>query len=158
MRPWLAAAVLSCAACGGKTSICGPTSAKVTRVIDGDTVDLESGERVRYLLVNAPETTGGKNECYGAEAVEFNRMLVAGKDVALEYDEAECKDRYNRLLAFVSAGGKEANRGLVENGLACVLYIPPGGMARRTEFEDLASVAKTNRTGLWGACNPVTCE
>ena len=156
----LAAALLCGAACGPgpKTSICGPTTGKVTHVVDGDTVDLESGERIRYLLVDTPETTAGKNDCYGAQAVDYNRMQVEGKDVELTYDEAECKDRYGRLLAYVSVGGKEVNTGLMENGLACVLYIPPAGTNRHVEFEDLESVAKTNRTGLWGACNPVTCE
>lgn len=152
-------AALAVAACAPpKTSICGPTSGKVTRVVDGDTVDLESGQRLRYLLVDTPETTAGKNDCYGAQAVEFNKAQVEGKDVSIEYDEDGCKDRFDRLLAYVSVGGKDVNKALVENGLACVLYIPPAGMERRTEFEDAESAAKTNRTGLWGACNPVTCD
>jgi len=131
----------------------------VSRVVDGDTIELQSGDKVRYLLVDAPETTSGKNDCYGAEAVAFNASQVDGKQVFLQYDEAECKDRYGRLLAYVTpSGGKEVNKALVEQGLACVLYIPPAGKSRETEFKDLESVAKTNRTGLWGACNPVTCQ
>ena len=152
-------ALLAFSACGPPTSICGPTRGKVTRVIDGDTVDLESGERVRYLLVNAPETTSGKNECYGSQSVDFNKAQVEGKDVSLVYDEEQCKDVYGRLLAFVTpVGGAEVNKGLIEGGLACVLFIPPAGKERRVEFEDAASVAMTNRTGLWGACSVVTCE
>lgn len=153
----VAAVLVLCAGCGTK-SICGPTSATVARVVDGDTVELTGGERVRYLLVDTPETTAGKNDCYGAEAVAFNKSQVEGMTVALTYDEAECRDRYGRLLAFVTAGRTDVNLELVKRGLACVLYIAPAGMARKTEFETAASVAKTDRTGLWGACNPVTCE
>jgi micrococcal nuclease len=161
LKPLLLAGMLGAlVACGPQemTSICGATRGKVARVVDGDTIELEAGERIRYLLVDAPETTGGKNDCYGSNAVDFNKAQVEGKEISIKYDEAECKDRYDRLLAYVSVGGKEVNKGLVENGLACVLYIPPAGRDRHVEFEDAASVAKTNRTGLWGACNPVTCE
>ncbi|MBL8956952.1 MAG: thermonuclease family protein [Myxococcaceae bacterium] len=146
-----------CAGCGTK-SICGPTVARVDRAVDGDTVELAGGERVRYLLVDTPETTQGKNECYGAEAVAFNKSQVEGLDIGLTYDEAECRDRFGRLLAFVTAGRTDVNLELVKRGLACVLYIAPGGKDRREEFETAASIAKTDRTGLWGACNPVTCE
>lgn len=156
MRLCVAALVL-CAGCGAK-SICGPTAATVERAVDGDTVVLQGGERVRYLLVDTPETTSGKNDCYGAEALDFNKSQVEGVNVALTYDEAECRDRFGRLLAFVTAGRTEVNLELVKKGLACVLYVAPAGTARRMEFETAQSVAKTDRTGLWGACNPVTCE
>ena len=72
------------------------TSALVTRVIDGDTVELQTGDRVRYLLVNAPETTNGHDDCYGQNAATFNSDLVLNKTVQLTYD-VECKDRYDRL-------------------------------------------------------------
>ncbi len=48
------------AGCSSEGSSCGPSTGVVARVIDGDTIELETGERIRYLLVNAPETTGGK--------------------------------------------------------------------------------------------------
>ncbi len=152
-----AAALVLCAACGTK-SICGPTAATVERAVDGDTVEIAGGERVRYLLVDTPETTQGKNDCYGAEAWAFNKEQVEGKNVALTYDEAECRDRYGRLLAFITAGRTEVNLELVKRGLACVLYIAPAGKDRREEFETAEVIAKTDRTGLWGTCNPVTCE
>lgn len=141
----------------GEQSKCGPTSARVERVIDGDTIELSDGQKVRYLLVDAPETTGGKNDCYGAQAVEFNQSMVEGKDITLKYDEAGCHDKFNRLLAYVSVQGTEVNRALIDQGLACVLYISPAGKARQEEFEALESNAQTNRVGLWGTCNPVTC-
>jgi micrococcal nuclease len=58
----------------------------------------------------------------------------------------------------VSVDGVELNSALAQQGLACVLFIAPAGTARREEFTTYESVAKTNRTGLWGACAVVTCE
>lgn len=122
------------------------------RVIDGDTVELEDGQRVRYLLVDTPETTGGKDECYGVEAREFNAQTVEGKMVTLTYDEAECQDRYDRLLAFVSIQGREVNALLVERGFAQVLYIPPAGQDRQAEYDALQAKAEAGLAGQWGAC------
>ena len=68
-------------------------------------------------------------------------------------------DTTNRLagIAFISVDGQEINTALVKNGLACALYVAPNGQSRKEQFEDLEAVAKTNRTGLWGACTQVTC-
>ena len=101
-------------ACGSEPS-CGPGAGVVSRVVDGDTVVLQSGERVRYLLVDTPETTNGKHECFGAECRDFNRSLVEGRNVRLEYGEA-CTDRYGRLLAYVTVDGREVNSLLAKAG------------------------------------------
>lgn len=150
------ALALLLAGCGAQ-SPCGPAFGKVVNVVDGDTVDLESGVRIRLLLVDTPETTNGKTDCYGQQAKGFTTTALDGQNVSLQY-ESECKDRFGRTLAFVTANGVEHNAALVKNGYACVLYIAPDGMSRKTEFEDLEAVAKTNRTGLWGACTTVTCN
>ena len=150
------AVALVASACGTPTNKCGPTSGTVVNVVDGDTLDLGSGERIRLLNVDTPETTGGKNDCYGQQAKTFTSDTVLNKTVTIVYD-AECTDRYGRLLAYVSVGAVELNHALVEQGYACEYTLPPSGATRRTEFEDLESVAKTNRTGLWGACTTVTC-
>ncbi len=150
----LFATALGMAACdtADEGSVCGPTQAVVARVIDGDTVELDDGQRVRYLLVNAPETTGGKDECYGAEATDFNRQTVEGKTVTLVYDEAECTDRFDRLLAFVEIEGRDVNALLVERGFAQVLYIPPSGEDRKAQYDALEAKAEAGLAGQWGAC------
>jgi micrococcal nuclease len=140
------------AGCGG--SPCGETEATVTRVIDGDTIELESGVRVRYLLVNAPETTNGHDDCYGQNAAQFNSDLVLNKTVHLSYDE-QCTDQYGRSLAYVTVDGQEVNSLLVQRGYACVLYIPPDGASRADEFMALQLDAKNARRGLWNACDPL---
>jgi micrococcal nuclease len=150
-------AVSTLAACGESGSTCGPTEAVVARVIDGDTVELASGERIRYLMVNTPETTGGKNECYGANAVQFNKDLVEGKTVELSYDD-DCTDRFDRTLAYVRVSGQEVNTLMIERGYACLLHIPPNGDDRADEFEALEDAAKAANRGLWGACDPIPCN
>lgn len=134
---------------------CGPSKGTVARVIDGDTIELASGEKIRYLMVDTPETSGGV-ECYGEEARQFNIDLVEGQSVTLLYD-TECVDRYQRLLAYVSVGDREVNSLLVERGFACVLHIPPNGADRKIEFETLESLAKQQGRGLWGACMSNPC-
>ncbi|MFP2931643.1 thermonuclease family protein [Pyxidicoccus sp. 3LG] len=118
----LATALLACGEDAG--SPCGPDTGRVVEVIDGDTVVLEGGERIRYLLADAPESTGGATDCFGPEALAFNRGLVEGRQVTLAYGEA-CSDRFGRLLAYVSVDGREVNTLLVERGHACVLHVPP---------------------------------
>ena len=154
---WVLAIALALAACdGGGDSRCGPSEGVAARAIDGDTIQLESGETVRYLLVDTPESTGGATDCFGENAHRFNEDLVVGKTVSLVYD-VECEDRFGRLLAYVSVGDREVNTLLVERGYACVLHIPPNGDARLQEFEELELRARTLGRGLWTACSPIPC-
>jgi micrococcal nuclease len=129
----------------------------VTRVIDGDTIELAGGTKIRYLLVNASEITNGHNDCFGSNAAQFNSDLVLGKTVQLSYD-VECTDRFGRTLAYVSVGGQEVNSLMIQRGYACVLHIPPDGDARAQEFKALEAEAKAAMRGLWGVCNPIPCN
>jgi micrococcal nuclease len=157
------AASVAVAACGALCglgcagSACGPAEATVERVIDGDTIVVTGGVRVRYLLVDAPETASGSSECYGANAAQFNADLVLGRQVELGYDTA-CQDRFGRTLAYVSVDGQDVGRLLIERGYACVLHIPPDGDARAGEFRALEAAARAAGRGLWGACDPVPCQ
>ncbi len=135
---------------------CGPRTAIVERVIDGDTIVLSGELRIRYLLVNAPETSG-EDTCYGATAAQFNADLVLGKPVQLTYDTA-CEDRFGRTLAYVTVDGQDVNRALIERGYACVLHIPPDGDARADELLALQAEARAARRGLWAACDPIPCN
>jgi micrococcal nuclease len=142
---------------GGNTSPCGPSEGVVVDVVDGDTVELESGTKLRMLLVDTQEVTSGKNECYGSEAREYTRSLVEGKTVQLAYDEASCTDRYGRTLAYLSVDGREVNSLLVERGFACVLHISPAGDDRAGEFKKLQSSARSGGKGMWGSCTTGGC-
>ncbi len=153
---------LASAACGSDdptctNSACGPCEGAVERALDGDTIELTTGEKIRYLLVDTPESTGGKKDCYGAEAAAFNADLVVGKKVHMDYD-AVCDDMFGRLLAWVKVEDREVNKLLIERGYACVLSIPPNGDDRVEEFESLQATAKAAKKGMWGACEEVACE
>jgi micrococcal nuclease len=136
----------------------GPSelSAEVIHVVDGDTVDVRladgSEDTVRYIGVDTPESVAPDQpvECYGHRASDFNRALVLGETVRLRFD-AERRDRYGRLLAYVYLGRRLVNATLVRRGLARPLTIPPNdSLAPR--FERLARAAGRAGRGLWGAC------
>ncbi|MEE8618914.1 MAG: thermonuclease family protein, partial [Dehalococcoidales bacterium] len=80
---------------------CGspPNMARVTQVINGDTIVIERDYRVRYIGIDAPEVHP-QPEAYGIEAWQANRLLVEGKRVHLERDASET-DSYGRLLRYV---------------------------------------------------------
>jgi len=135
-------------------SSCGPLRDTVSSVIDGDTIVLSSGERIRYWFVNTPElTSGGGPECFATEAREANRRLVDGVEVSLEYPSYEqgCRDRYERLLALVSVNGQSVNKVLVERGYAKVESYGDDHPILG-ELEYLEEQAQTDGKGLWGAC------
>ena len=89
--------------------------AKIVRVIDGDTIKLETGEVVRYIGIDTPETVHPSKpvQCYGKEASDKNREFVEGKEVKLEKDISET-DKYNRLLRYVWLGDTLVNEYLVK--------------------------------------------
>jgi micrococcal nuclease len=158
---WLAGVLIAgCAGllgCHADGAACGPSEAIVERVIDGDTIVVTGGVTVRYLLVDAPEITGGHHDCFGASAAQFNTDLVRGKRVELDYDVV-CDDRFGRTLAYVRVGGVDVSRLLLERGYACVLHIPPDGDARADELAAVEATAARERRGLWGACDPIPCR
>jgi micrococcal nuclease len=135
---------------GGSTS-----RAEVLRVIDGDTIEVELGdevEDVRYIGVDTPETVkpGEPVQCFGPEASAFNKELVEGEEVKLRFD-AERRDVYGRLLAYVYVGGRFVNGALVRGGYARTLEIEPNtsqaGLLGRLEL-----AASHAGVGLWGRC------
>ena len=88
---------------------------KVTRVIDGDTFEIETGEKVRLIGINAPEIS----DIFGVESKDYLIKLVEGKDVALQDDNLSSKtDRYNRLLKYVILNGEDVNNKIILNGFA----------------------------------------
>src|SRR3989338_7463066 len=80
----------------------------VKRVIDGDTIELENGEKVRYIGIDTPETLDPRKpiQCFGKEAAQKNRELVEGKPVWLTKDITD-KDKYGRSLRYVYLGDPE---------------------------------------------------
>jgi micrococcal nuclease len=127
-------------------------SALVVRVIDGDTVELANGDRVRYLGVDTPETVNPQKPvgCFGPEASAANKRLVEGKRVVLTSDVTD-RDKYSRLLRFVSVGGIDVAAYLIQNGFGYVYSIQPD-VARLQQYGALEREAHADQRGLWGAC------
>ena len=142
------------------TSTASPTSADleevpVTRVVDGDTIDVLSDGRelrVRYIGIDTPETVDPRRsvECFGREASERNRQLVEGRSVGLERDVSET-DQFGRLLRYVWVDGQMVNAALVEEGYATATTYPPD-VRYADLFASLQSQAREAGSGLWSAC------
>ncbi len=126
--------------------------AKVVAVLDGDTIILSGGEKVRYAGLNTPETHHPDKlpEYCGREAFEANRRLVAGKTVRLEFD-ARRRDQYGRLLAYVYVDGLFVNAELIRQGYAQVSTYKEN-QRYHEEFEHLQQSAIAARRGMWGGC------
>ena len=125
---------------------------EVIRVIDGDTVELKNGERLRYNDIDTPETVHPSKpiECYGPEASKKNKELVEGETILVELGNPE-KDKYGRLLGYVYIDDLFVNAELVRGGYAEVnSYGNPG--SKIAELINIERDAKLKSTGLWSSC------
>jgi len=131
----------------------------VTKVIDGDTIVLENGQKVRYIGIDTPELHHPKKEveCFSQQAYEKNKELVLGKKVFLQKDISE-KDKYNRLLRYVfldekmsTDEGSFINLYLVKNGFAFAATFPPD-VKYANVFLTAQNEARQKNLGLWQKC------
>ena len=127
---------------------------KVVRVVDGDTIEIEGGERVRYIGIDTPETVDPRKpvQCFGVEASNKNKELVEGKMVRLERDTTD-RDKYNRLLRYVWVGDIFVNLELVKQGFAYSYSYPPD-IKYQDQFIKAQQGAREAKQGLWSACPP----
>ncbi|MFC1594667.1 thermonuclease family protein [Candidatus Omnitrophota bacterium] len=139
----------------------------VERVIDGDTLLLTNGERVRLIGIDCPESkdnakaqrdserTGQDIETIttmGQKATEFAKELVEGEKVRLEFDVQQ-RDKYGRLLAYVYIQETVLlplflNATIVAEGYASPMTIPPN-VKHAEVFQQLYQEARKNKLGLW---------
>lgn len=170
---WLAAAMLMIAAVSYPAfkTLSGPGSAMagneyvyVSRVVDGDTLHLSGGQRVRLIGIDTPELHHSAKlerdarkshmnvrqiQAMGAKASAFTKALCEGKKVRLEYD-VEKRDKYRRILAYVYLeDGTFVNAKIVEEGYAQIMTIPPN-VKYAELFLKLEREAREKRKGLWG--------
>lgn len=144
VRIWLSAIIFLLLLFIGCTS--PPEMAKVTRVIDGDTIIIEGNYRVRYIGINAPEIHP-ELEAYGIQAWQANRQLVEGKQVRLERDVTET-DKYGRLLRYVYVDDVFVNAELVKQGLAEAKAYPPD-TKYQDYLEQMETEARLAGRGMW---------
>jgi len=134
-----------------------PAAPLVTRVIDGDTIEVNIAGtiyKVRYIGIDTPELDDKRPE-FGAlaqEATRYNRQLVAGKTVRLEKDVSET-DKYERLLRYVYIGDIFVNAELVRQGLAWVKVYEPD-TKYQDYLEEMEAEAMQGKIGLWASPPP----
>lgn len=147
-------------ACSGATPEAAPSIRTVTveRVVDGDTIVVTGGERVRLIGIDTPETVDPRRpvECFGEQAsTRTKELLPPGTRVRLELD-VERTDRYGRTLAYVHRVEDDmfVNLELARGGYAEQLTVPPD-VAHADEIGDAVTAARADGRGLWadGACS-----
>lgn len=126
----------------------------VTEVIDGDTIKLANGKLLRYIGIDTPETRIKKNgkflyspQPFSLEATQFNKDLVEGKSVKIEFD-VEKVDKYGRLLGYCFVNDTFVNAKMLEEGYA-VLYSRPPNVKYTDLFVTVQRQAQSNQKGLW---------
>jgi len=130
------------------------SSIKVIEVIDGDTIRLSNGKLVRYVGIDTPEVRIKKGDGFkylpqpfALEAKEYNRGLVEGKNVRIEFD-LQKTDRYGRLLGYCFIEDTFINAELVKEGYA-VIYTYPPNIKYVDLLLKLQKEARSQKKGLW---------
>jgi micrococcal nuclease len=168
-RPLAILLGLSCAAgCASGSSDVGEmpagANAVVRAIVDGDTIDVDVGdreERVRLIGIDTPEIAHpvfgdrppNDAECFADEAQRYTgELLAVGSGVRLERDVV-ARDDYGRLLAYVyrASDGAFVNYEIVRHGFAQPLTIAPNTTFAEL-FVDAARSAEHDDVGLWAAC------
>ena len=123
-------------------------SGKVTKVLDGDTVDILVADalptRIRFAQIDAPE----KSQEFGPEAKQTLSDLVLGKVVSVDF---ESRDGYGRVIGLVKFNDVEVNLLMVQVGLAWV-YLEYSHDQKYVEAE---RTAKEKKLGLWKSQSPM---
>lgn len=143
-----------------RESLIQNTSVSVLRIIDGDTIEVNSNgvlEKIRLIGVNTPETVDPRKkvECFGKEASRFVTDILVGTSVSLEADASQGeRDRYGRLLRYVYlSDGSLLNKTIIAEGYGYeyTYNVPYRYM---NEFKDAERTAQKLEKGLWakGVC------
>ncbi|MBI5391951.1 thermonuclease family protein [Candidatus Woesearchaeota archaeon] len=129
----------------GATAIQTGEHAIVFRIVDGDTVQLKNGDKVRLLGINTPE----HDQLYYQEAKDYLKELIEGKEVVLQEDK-DTKDKYGRLLRYILLDGKNINVEMVEQGYATEYVVQPN-VHYEKEFDQAWKTCLQNKIRL---CKP----
>jgi len=127
---------------------------KAVEVIDGDTIRLSNGKLMRYIGIDTPEVRIKKDDVFqylpqpfALEAKEYNRILVEGKNIRIEFDSQKV-DRYGRLLGYCFVDDVFVNAELIKKGYA-VLYTYPPNVKYVDLLLKLQKEARNKKLGLW---------
>jgi len=137
-------------------------SAKVTKVIDGDTIKVlinNKEETVRLIGIDAPETVDPRKsvQCFGKEAGIKAKAILDNKIITLESDPTQGeRDKYGRLLRYVFLDSLNFNKLMISEGYAYEYTYQNNPYKYMEEFKYAQKQARVNKKGLWadGVCNP----
>lgn len=134
---------------------------RVARVVDGDTLDVNidgKNERIRVIGMDTPETVDPRKtvQCFGIEADNEAKRILAGKMVYLEADSTQNnKDKYNRLLRYVYTDTTTNFSLVMIRGGFAHEYTYEIPYKYQSEFKNAEKEARENSRGLW---SPTTCN
>jgi len=133
----------------------GDQDVAVVRIVDGDTLIVTGGVRVRLIGIDTPESADPRRpvECFGREAaIALGRLVPPGTPVRLVYD-VDRTDRFGRTLGYLyrQQDNLFVNAALVQQGYAHAATYPPN-VAHAVELAALARQAREGNSGLWGGC------
>lgn len=117
--------------------------AHVSHIVDGDTCDLSTGERVRLIGIDTPE----RGKLFYKEASQHLSELILDKDIILVKDVSET-DRYGRLLRHAYVGDVWINKKMIDDGYARLVTYPPD-VAHVEEFQEAELQARMKQRGIW---------
>ncbi|MDP8260218.1 MAG: thermonuclease family protein [Candidatus Gygaella obscura] len=146
--------------CGCSSGNLGNDFYIVKKVIDGDTVVLSNGQTLRYIGIDTPETSKKVSgtwqyspKDFAVQAKEFNRRLVDGKKVRIEFD-VQKKDKYARLLGYCFVDDVFVNEKLLDEGFAVIFTYPPN-IKYVDHFIDAQQKARGLKKGIWQEKNVI---
>ena len=123
-----------------------PTNPIVTRIIDGDNLELDSGESLRLYGINCPE----KGKSLSQEAIDLTTKLALNKQIRIEYQPNYTKDTWGRILGFVFIEDTFLNEELVKSGLCeVVIYEKRAKLIYQDELLQAQELAKEQKLGKW---------
>ena len=127
-------------------------ASNVSKVVDGDTITMSNGEKVRLIQIDTPELAS--KECYGIQAKsELSKLLNQAGEVSLTSDpNLDEVDKYGRLLRYVFIGNTNLNLKLIEIGAAAPYFYRGEKGVYAAQFLKAAQTAQKRKLGMWGMC------
>lgn len=124
----------------------------VSKVVDGDTITMSNGEKVRLIQIDTPELAS--KECYGIQAKsELTKLLNQAGEASLTSDpNLDEVDKYGRLLRYVFIGNTNLNLKLVEIGAAAPYFYRGEKGVYAAQLLKAAQTAQKRKLGMWGMC------
>ena len=127
-------------------------ASNVSKVVDGDTITMSNGEKVRLIQIDTPELAS--KECYGIQAKsELSKLLNQAGEISLTSDpNLDEVDKYGRLLRYVFIGNTNLNLKLIEIGAAAPYFYRGEKGIYAAQFLKAAQTAQKRKLGMWGMC------